>query len=984
MQMAVLSKEYKRVPKSTFKEFRCGDFDMSAFCDMGRKAWAFAEQRIVELLHGASLTVPEFRAIGRSPASVVPEGVWSEERKRVSDLFPQSSYKRYDDAGYKMPDTWEQVEEWAEELTKPVAKLMVSRTQSRPKHILWQIMKRDILNAEISEIVMMAAAEHWPRTRTCCVLSYACMASAFGLNELMHCLRRGGAAMGDKEWVAAFKEHHRFVKVRKRCLSAEGLMEHEDVIWCIYFSNLVGRDLFMDEEGACKEAEERIEVPPDYVSVSKGDEGDASALRKRALERLVADLIGTGHHVTVDKWNDFGRTLYRKLAGGSSAMPGKLNLDDIGSVMGVSYTEKVKDAAGNETGEERKMKIRLRGSKRLVAEIYGFDHFSKYGKWKAIAFLKYEPGKNRWLYPASAEYALLGLYLMDPISKAFMMIPGVDYGHDLQGSVATKLDVWARVKADDVGLNVDGTNFNGKHSYEDMKCTYDSCKIYAETADDKEALEEYLQAVDKYTDSLRGREFVLSKMPDGEAAKEGVVDHTLFSGETPTMFTNTGQLKKLGDESAYTMIDRKCAKVIRLFYKGDDLNGFLGNWLVAALLVWTVEQTGMELNRDKDHIEFSHSEHERCLVTKAGYAGAPARRCGSMVVREPQGSAVLTMPQMVAGLNTLRGSLMARTGNEKGVEAVIRSVVATHMDSHEKVDDVMYMAALPSSAGGFGAWRGDHDCRKLAKKYEPIEVKIVIHEDGLMGPVGSCKMTDPVIADVKERFPGHNVAGMKRARDKMASACLESAIGVARYGSRVRKEKDDLEQVAKRTKRSVRRNSKVRLSEASEAMAGSWSDEFAKLLNSPAALRVEYMESASSLILLGIARMGLYNEELAMAANNLKTQRELHLLVLSKVGEEREAVVAKGALSKISKEVQSVLFRGELHAVFWKFGDKISPDLAALVRKFVTHRMTVMDGIPSVTGKRTLEPVIQMELAATMICSVIYERNREVLDALSY
>jgi hypothetical protein len=276
-------------------------------------------------------------------------------------------------------------------------------------------------------------------------------------------------------------------------------------------------------------------TPTDYKGcVGSGGERNGGCspedYRRRTKDKFANMVQATGLVRNPMTWREFTNWMYLKMSGGSSSLTEKLTAADIGMVHGLG------DLKDSKSG-------RLAGNKRLQAEIDEFQHFAEFADWLITAFLKYEPAANRWLYPASFKYVKLGLYIMDSIIDAFNAISGVDLGHDLMGSVATKLDVLDRVSRGLGCLNTDGENFNGHHTKNDMWMMYDMIATVVKSNEGiPEAFRDTMEAIEKYKTSLNERTIVIPKFSGTSEEAVIKVHHTLFSGEGPTQFVNTGEI----------------------------------------------------------------------------------------------------------------------------------------------------------------------------------------------------------------------------------------------------------------------------------------------------------------------------------------------------------------------------------------------------------------------------------------------------------
>jgi hypothetical protein len=656
--------------------------------------------------------------------------------------------------------------------------------------------------------------------------------------------------MDGHEWVKATKVHHAMVKNTHRFLSEGRQLQKREVCQLLYMPSLAGRDHYITEEATIKEVLERTKSISDYTDM----QGSASAFKEVSVERWIGLMEKTGLLKRAQSWEAFVDKLYIKLPSGSCRLSQSVNFNEFAEVIGLG---------GEIDGH-------LRGNKRLQGELERIGHFSKFEQWLVYAFLKYEVGKNRWLYPTNFDYVVLGLYLMDHCDEAFHAVSGVDMGHDLCGSVATKLDVFRMVVRGAACLNTDGANFNGNHTRLDMGVVYDVLKgsVRAEHTNHI-AYQDVQAAADKYMEGLRNRRVVVPRMEGAAGGMGFVVTDTLFSGESTTMWVNTVLLGSLAMSVAEYWSSRKALAWMLLFWKGDDLNGFVNNWLAAIVILKSLEASGMEMEPSKDHVEYGFSEHERCIVTDNGYGGCLMRRVGSLVAAEPQGAQALTMHECLSSLNEARMSLVCRGVEPDRALVIFKAGVQTYMRTDALDGGIWRLCHVPKCNGGFGLWSTRTKYSTAHGELPEVKTRLRIKVSGRFAKFGSAKMTDTMLRDLCARH-GVEPSEIKEIRDEMVGESAVVGLGPQKYGKRRWLNAQELAQRGAKLKLKVAYN--VGMNHTARVIAIHVTRELKALLHNPHKLRHCGIYSPAECVANELAKTGCMNMQLYMILNRIKSK----------------------------------------------------------------------------------------------------------------
>jgi hypothetical protein len=948
--------------KTTFYELGGGSLNDDDRQSNIARLFGIEFERIQELWYGSKLSVDEFNKLGRCPAVLVPDSIWQALRQEVIDtflMFEVDTEQVIGDLDLAARNDWEGIEDDAV-LSKP-ARIMTPFTRVRPRRLMQSIRNEGLLSNELINFARMCYRSNFTTVRFVATVTFWLASPKRARDELETLLKMGGFKMDSRQWVASAKKHHELVKVMRRSVLHEGLLDADTAITMTYFQSLSARDQYMTQEQFNKEVLNRQLTPTDYH-----DEGhNVDNFQKDFTELVSQELTATGKLKAATTWLSFTDEVYLKLPGGSTSLPDKAKLGDFGEVAGLEGSEK----------------LRLSGNKRLRAELDPILNFITFGTWVVYAFLKYEVSKVRYLYPANFQYTVLGLYIMNHMYDAFQSISGIDMGHNIFGSIAVKLSVLSMVVKGACGVNCDGKGFNENHSWNDMRMVYDCCR-FTGYGSDPHAYQNLMQAIDKYVWSLKERQVVLGKIKPVLESTTFLVYHTLFSGEATTQLVNTMLLFGLAALGSRAAIRSGRVAWVRLFLKGDDLNAFCGNWLEGVALLHHVSFQGMLMEPSKDHVEPSQSEHERCLVTVNGYQGSLARRIGAAVAAEPQGSRGLTLMETLTTMAEHHQSMICRRANPRVVEMFSKAMIMTFLAENSVPNRFWSALFRPKVTGGFGIWHGSNTYYGKAGTMPSVVTRVKLKFGGNLSVFGSALMTDPLISGLAERF-NVDTDQLATERNEMVSDALESALGPDKYGDRRMKNVQEVMSYLLKTPTS--RDEKLTLDGASRSKAFTLANELKQLLDSNEGLRYFQSCTPSDVITRQLAKSGCVNANLYKRLHGIsRGDQDAYIKrLIDSVSYGAEASVVYG-LSHLPFMEAKLFYEDKFDVAFWNIDDKVNTEVQTIVRSFVLQRVAESHYVWTLGSTRQVNIHVKWELILTEIACILWERNRTKLTMISF
>jgi hypothetical protein len=948
--------------KETFYKVQGGVGDVGLRQEAIGKLFGISKERIVKIWGGAELTVAEFNKFGRAPAAQVPMEIWYAEKLSVINEFSnfnptvECETGNFEDAAR---DNWLGMEE-NKVLASP-ARIMKPFIRVRPRRLMQSLQQNALLTERVRLFASKCYRPNFTTVRFVATIIYWLSVDDFAKRELEYLLDIGGYRMNSVQWATFVKRHHALVKVKHRCLTTDELLTVVRVSSMIYLQNLACRDQYMTQEQFDDEVVNRQRIPEDYSTESK----DRLAFEFEFRELMRNELLATGQLRGPTSWDDFTESAYLKLPGGSTSLIEQVTLSDCAEVIGVDGLRGV----------------RLSGNKRLRAEVDPIMDFISLGAWVVYAFLKYEVGKVRYLYPANFGYTVLGLYIMDHMYGAFQAISGIDMGHNIFGSVAVKLDVLFMVASGYCGANCDGKGFNENHSHNDMRLVYDCCRE-ASASSDSRSYQQLNAAINHYVGSLEKRSVVLSKIGPVQESKRFDVGHTLFSGEATTQLVNTMLLFGLSVIGVRSAVRQGRVGEFYLFLKGDDLNGFCLHWLEGVAAFHHVGFLGMLLEPAKDHVEPYHSEHERCLVSPAGYNGSIARRIGAAVAAEPQGSRGLTLAETLQTMAEHHQSMICRGSSPEVVEMFSKAMLMTCMNVDCLPKGMWAATKRPKITGGFGLWRGEFDYYRKASQMPRVTTRLRLRRDGKFGKMGSAHMTDPIIRKLA-RDHNFDAECLQTERDEMVCDTIESGLGPEKYGDRRVK---NVARVADFVANlSAEHDRWLRLSSGSQAVATVIAEEFLQLLMEPKEFRYFSACTPRQVIDRQLSKSGCINADIYKRLHGIERGDNVAYLksLIKTVQRGAEGSVVSG-LSEIPFSEAALFYNDVFDVTFWRIDERINTETSALVRSYVLQKVAESSQSWSLETNRQLNVQIKWEYVLTGVAEVVWERSKHKLSQISF
>lgn len=952
------------VNKQTFYDFVSQSYNGKLVMEEVHRLTGVSIERLCKIREcSVRLTKEEYEAFGRCPAMIMPISVMMEKMNEVNNKFDKDVIDVDNrELWSKMKaSNWELMEE-DDTLPKP-ANIMTAFIRIRPRRLMQAITSSKMLTEELEEFARKCYNPNFNKIRFTATVSYYLVAPEGPRKELKWYLEHGGFKMNGPEWIEAMKKHHAVVKATRFINHLQAQVSSYNMAEYLYFPSLAGRDHYITEEATLQQIKARTTKHPEYRAYNSTKE----ELRTFCINRWKDLMTNTDKIKRPLGWDEFCKMLYTKVPSGSTSIKADMKVDfnEIGGIRGL--VTKINGA--------------LRGNKRMRAELKPIRHFSKFGKWLVGAFLKYEVAKNRWLYPADFEYIVLGLFIMDSIVDAFLQVSGVDLGHDLFGSISTKLDVVAELCRGSYCVNTDGKGFDEHHMFYDMETVYEMVRnvIDADKAD-KPIYQELMQAVDKYIESIKARDVKFPKVPGVTEERIVEVTDSLFSGEQFTSFVNTVWMGTAGMHVSESMSMDGLINYIKLFYKGDDLNAFTHCWFVCFILLKRMEACEFELEPAKDHIEVGQCEHERCIVTPSGYRGSLCRRVGSMVAAEPQGAMALTFEEAVTSANENRMSLICRGATVEGARVLMKATLMTYMDKDDIPRSFWRLLHIPKVNGGFGLW----STRALykANKAPPPAVRtdFVMKKGGCMDEFGSAVMTDSYIKLLCDR-EGIDPQVLKEDRDKMVGDSFMVGLGPSKYGNRRYENVDIL--LARAASLKAQPLQCVTLNGEGNRLATAVSLEFGKLLSDTKQMRVKRYQRPSEVMADGLARSGMLNLEIYKKLKNIHNNLECYKLLVANPSSVESAEMISNLLKKGDK-VFMAFVEGKVHGTFWSEGTPINSEVIALVASFVMHWVARTELDVGVNHTKDLNLLVKWDWVLTLVGKRILQDHGETLLKISF
>jgi hypothetical protein len=930
--------------------------------------------RLQQLANGFVLSDAEYARLGRCPAAQLPHSVVQQKKLEVLSSFNRSITippERYTLLDKLQRSNFEGVQGSKGVLRNP-AQLIVPYIRLRADRLLVVLHQERMIQGQLREVIAGCLNSNFTSTRFVATILGYISCSSLAREELLFLLSHGGYEMNSHQWTKAAKKHHDYVKTMRRCFAVDRIISGDEMADMIYANCLAGRDYLMTEEERDEEADTRVKVPPRYLAV----EGSASSndvqvraheFASNTTEKFVSMLESTGQLGKAVTWQEFNEWMYVNIPGGSCSLRQRLRFGDFGVVQGQDGGGPISEV--------------LRGNKRLRAELDSGNHFRSFGSWVVTAFLKYEAAKNRWLYPSDYDYVKLGLYIMNHMRKAYESLSGVDFGHDLNGSVATKLDVLEMVGAGVTCLNTDGSGFNEEHHKLDMFIVYDVLARSATGgADDAQAYDDLMHGIMKYKDGLESRSVILPRMPGITQERRLEIKHTLFSGEATTQMVNTTLLGGIAMEIIDAAMVMGVIPWVSCFWKGDDLNCFLSNWLDGVILMMLAEQANFVSNSAKDHIEPCQCEHERCIVTPNGYHGSLWRRVGSGVAAEPQGAAAHTLEERLTTLNEFRMAMMSRGAPANIAMLAFRVGLATYLEMNTGFDQLLIACGYPKANGGYGLWKGYQGIPFQSQPEPPqVQLRFRLRQDGLLGKVGSANMTDGVLTALERlhRLPQGYLQG---AREEMIGDHVLASVGPRKYGNWRRANSGEVLRVL--NARKFKTENRISFPGAITTLGIDLARAFGDWLDEPMDLRHRGFHDATQLLEAELGTSRCLTIDLYCRIHGVG-KVEAYQRLTQRPTRPENLGLAQGLWRK-DQQTAVLLLEGDVKLVFVEPEECASVETIAVVTTFVLHWMAVTDLELQLLTPRTIARKVELTIIGNYLARQVWLFNHHKLRKIMY
>lgn len=934
--------------------------------------------RLREIFQNQSqLNEAEYEELRPVPAGMIPSAVWEKARNKCLEVLNKDT-RLVDREQYELFEShrlnrFADVQGAKGVLPNPHKKC-IAFIRVRADRLLQSFEALKIFNEqpEVYHFSVKCFRPNFTSVRyAATVLSY--LASPEDVRrEMEYVMDHGGIEWNVNEWIKYTKPMHEMIKVMRRCMSHKRLLSSLESSRMMYINNLAGRDHFMTGEATLEEVSVRVKVPDRYVGVAgvSDEDNTHSAFARRFVARYKNKLQSTGKVKPVVNWTEYNRVLYQKVPGGSVTLPsktvgGKPRLSDFGSVDSLKSAENV----------------RLSGNKRLYSEMVEPVNFRTFGVWFVIAFLKYEVAKNRWLYPADYKYTILALYIMDHMKDAFYSISGVDIGHTLEGGIATKLDVIAKVAGKFISINTDGAGFNEEHHYDDMKMFYDLVAASVNCAEDLDnsSVNEHMEAVNKYLEGLLERNVKIPKFSKDALEYKLMVYHTLFSGEGSTQELNTSIIGGLGMEAVDAARIRKLLSYVALFWKGDDLNGFVETVIEAIILKYLLRKVGFKANSAKDHVEVHQCEHERCLVTENGYHGSLFRRIGSLVCAEPQGITNHTLIERIESLNQSRRSMLARGSSLIAADAMFSAGIMTRLKKESIPNKLIEALSQPRNAGGMGMYyvEGVRLCTYRSKKLPVVTVKYKGAEGGKLSEMAW--MTDPMLDKIADE---HVVSrdSLSRFRDMLIGDSVVAGLGGSKYGDGLSKNDSNIMASVKANK--FMADEFIIQTNIWDNLCQNVAKEFGEVLRDPDRLRHRFPSEIREVVARNLATSGCLNVGIYRHVKNVSISSAYISLASNAPSSSENAIVE--AFAGMNTLDQLLFAKDEVYVCSLPSDSMISVEMEGLLSRYVRYSMVMNHERLKMNSTRSLNRALELELMAGVMGRKVEVMNRTILNMLSY
>lgn len=542
------------------------------------------------------------------------------------------------------------------------------------------------LRYELLNRIRCAAERYaWTQTRAAATGLFVLVADDAVLSSFSKLCSERVLSLTPAAWLEYFKLFHVHVKSRKLHPITGEFLKQSEVAQHLYWHELVGRGSFMTPEAVKLESAKRHRVPEAYGPPLMS----AAEFHAQACSYLEAGLRMSGTPGAPESWQEFTSSLWARLAGGfcNESLPPM-------------------SAITRDTAIKR---CRLSGRKRAVAEFMDLTTYPELEEFVSRAFSKFEVGKERFIYPASFVWNLVGQHAVSGIEPLFTKLAGIDLGHSAVTAVQVKEYMMVKCAGGLASLNCDGVGFNENHSAEDLSIVTEVAKVFAtENGLDHPGVPELMRSLTEYESTFRNRKVVVG----GETIP---IVGNLLSGEYLTQITNSSLMWCLLRIATRLLVGFGALGVVEIFCKGDDANALCQHWLTACALAHALNGLGMKSNYLKDECQVGAVEHERCMVDGSGYYACIARKCGNCVTAEPQGSPNLVLAEYASTLAALLGDFAALGVPSERLSLVEQAFVSTVLG---QVDTRQFSHAMwgPGDAGGFDQWcSGPHMNRNPTK-----------------------------------------------------------------------------------------------------------------------------------------------------------------------------------------------------------------------------------------------------------------------------
>jgi len=889
----------EQLKTKAFQVLNAKSFDLKAAIQEGGSRMGLNALEMHQIMRGEVCTEEAFAKLRRGPACYVPTRVWVEEREAVKAGIRAAVVKIE-----QMPIEVEAIDASADldhALEEPEASVR-QYVRMRPRH-LSAVLRRSMkgCDAMLNAVEGLAKAWKWTWQRYCATVMALCYGTKFARQELLLVLNTYKAYKLDSQgWVKCMKAHHALVKVRRRCLTDDRLMSPAEAASVMYMHELVGRGGFMTSDAIAEEAAERQKVPTDYVHMENG----FNNFHHHATQTLAEALRDTGKLKKAQSWNQWVDDLYMHLANGSAKVP-ELDANE--------FIEA--DMPDIDLG-------RFQGKKRFLAELIRPGDFRSYSEFTSTAFLKYEVAKNRFLYPATMQWILLGAYLMHTTETAFYSMRGIDLGHSVESSLMMKIEMVEQMALRRGTGNVDGANFNGEHTASDMTAVLQACVAAGKADDSPDNAAEIVEAVKHYTGHFSNRRIKLM-------TRTFFISHTLLSGEQTTQFVNSAIMWCLFSVAFLKVKDMPFGQITK-FCKGDDGNMIVMHWLIAVCLAKALEDSGMKTNALKDHIEEGVIEHERCLVDEHGYHGSMFRKCGSMPIAEPQGQPNLSLLETIEHAMANASGMRARGAKIGVVRDLIEVELLTMLNDADAVRIVMLWLEVPKYAGGLGVGYLERQTEQRAPlviremDLKVVKSRVAKFADGMSKRKANLMAAEYAIMDA---------VIVREISDELLLDSMKGALPPSYYGTKGKLQTNDIVEQLRQKKLVYHTYTEHDRIEQLELQ--NLTDAAFELMSNVLKLGRKMPAMIHEVIDRSVSKAGLIN--LSVAAKVMKMEGQQLKRRLLADGVEEEETWMLDAVKNMRVETCSLMMSGRIAMVFWDLEDRPPTDIVSMISAAAYH-----------------------------------------------